>query len=146
MKTSRTRARTAALLAALLPALAACGESFPPGPPDELDRGVLATFQVVEDTFRVWATHPEAVRQLIALRDGRSRANIPIGRLRQGPGKGQFNAPWSWHHPPDSVGMAEVAIEVCDGRPSFVEENVADWIGELYCPWSAELLALQDLR
>jgi hypothetical protein len=44
--------------------------------------------------------------------------------------------------------MAEFAIEVCDGRPSYVEENVDEFVGTVgrYCPWQARLVELRDYR
>jgi hypothetical protein len=42
--------------------------------------------------------------------------------------------------------MAEVAIEVCDGLPSYVEENVDEFVDRVgrYCPWAAQLVELRD--
>lgn len=42
--------------------------------------------------------------------------------------------------------MVEAAIEVCDGTPSFVEDEVdyfVDTVGR-YCPWSARLIEVQN--
>ena len=44
--------------------------------------------------------------------------------------------------------MAEVAVEVCDATPSYVEANqdyFVDVVGS-YCPWSAQLVGLVDYR
>ena len=127
--------------------LAACGDSLPT-PPDELDGGVLATFEVQSERFNVWTDRPEAIQQLEALAEGESEASIPNGVLRRGPGPGDYNEPWSWHMDPDAVSMAETTVEVCDGKPSFVESEVDYFVDEVgrYCPWSAELVGLQDLR
>lgn len=142
--TSRLRSVAAAALAL---AVVACGDG-PTEVPDELDSGMLATFRVQSETFRVWTTRVETMQQLEALEAGESAASIPNGELRRGPGRGEFNAPWSWHMDPNAVTMAESTIEVCDGRPSFVESNLDTWIEDIgrYCPWSAELVRLQDLR
>lgn len=134
-------------LTLFLSALAACGESLPT-PPEELDGGVLATFEVQSERFHVWTDRRETIRQLEALEAGDSRATIPNGELRRGPGPGEYNAPWSWHMDPDGVEMAEATAEVCDGTPSFVESEVDYFVDDVgrYCPWSAELVGLQDLR
>ena len=44
--------------------------------------------------------------------------------------------------------MAEATIEVCSGLPSFVEENLAEWLSSVgqYCPWGARLVTLDDFR
>lgn len=143
------RVRPLPLLAAglLAAGLAACGESLPT-PPEELDGGVLATFEVQSERFHVWTRDPGTIQRLEALEEGESRASIPNGALRRGPGPGELNAPWAWHMAPDSVEMTEVAAEVCDGKPSFVESEVDYFVDEVgrYCPWSAELVGLQDVR
>lgn len=65
------------------------------------------------------------------------RSSFPIGRLVRG--DGGFNAPWSWHLDPSEVRLTEVAIEVCDGTPSYVEAHISDF--PTYCPWSARVTA-----
>lgn len=131
----------------LLGALAACGDGVS-GPGDELSGGVLATFDVEGEVFRVWVTNAGTIAQLFDLGDGQSAANIPIGPLLAGPGRGDHNVPWSWHLDPAETTMAEVTIELCSGLPSFVEADLDAWLNDVgsYCPWSAELVGLQDFR
>jgi hypothetical protein len=123
----------------------ACG-----GDDDEtgLSGGVLATFEVTGQQFKVWVTNADAIEQILALRDGTSMANIPNGALREGPGEGNHNRPWNWHLDPEEIAMAEITIEICDGQPSYVEEHLAEFIETVgsYCPWSAELVEVEDLR
>jgi hypothetical protein len=127
--------------------LAACGDDAT-DPRDELRGGVLATFDVADEQFRLWVTNPSTIQQLLALREGSSQATIPIGPVRLGSGVQGHNAPWTWHLDPAETSMAEVTIELCDGRPSFVEQNLDEWIETVgvYCPWGAELAALEDSR
>jgi len=110
--------------------------------------GVLATFEVHGEVFRVWVTNSEAIDQLFALRQGQSTGTIPIGRVLHGPGRAAHNAPWRWHLDPDEFGLAEFTIELCDARPSFVQENVNYFVKTVrtYCPWGAVLFDLQDFR
>jgi hypothetical protein len=49
-------------------------------------------------------------------------ATIPSGRLVRGPVF--YNEPWSWHIDPEDIFMAEVTIELYDGIPSQVEDNL----------------------
>ena len=51
---------------------------------------------------------------------------------------GGFNGPWTWHLDPDQTQMVEAAIEVCDGKPSYVEAHKSDF--PTYCPWSARIV------
>ncbi|MEO3993764.1 MAG: hypothetical protein QN229_05640 [Desulfurococcaceae archaeon TW002] len=39
-------------------------------------------------------------------------------------GDGGFNKSWGWHLDPDTVEVADVTIELCDGMPSFVESEL----------------------
>ncbi|MBC7896348.1 MAG: hypothetical protein H7066_13110 [Cytophagaceae bacterium] len=57
-------------------------------------------------------------------------------------GNGGFNAPWPWHMTLQSVETADVAIELCDGRPSMVSADLAYWIGTVrqFCPWGAKVV------
>ncbi|MEZ5318076.1 MAG: hypothetical protein R2752_11800 [Vicinamibacterales bacterium] len=125
----------------------ACGSS-PTSPTFGLSGGVLATFAVDQVRFRVFVTDPTAIDQLLALRQGTSRASIPNGRILRGPGAGGHNAPYSWHLDDRDIELAETAIELCDGSPRYVESHVADYVDTVgrYCPWGAALVTLVDLR
>jgi hypothetical protein len=90
---------------------------------------------VAGETFVMRVEDAETIRLARENRAGRN-ALFPIGPLRRG--DGGFNAPWSWHLDPAEVRMAEVAIEVCDGRPSYVESHLGDY--PMYCPWGARVV------
>jgi hypothetical protein len=131
--------------------LAACGGSgaaSPTAPTDALKGGVLATFEVTGERFKVWVTNPDTIQQLLGLQAGTSSASIPNGRILRGPGETNHNAPYSWHLDPQDIEMAEMTMELCDGAPSYVEEQVDEFVETVqrYCPWSAQLVELQDLR
>jgi hypothetical protein len=115
---------------------------------DPFRSGVLATFDVVGEQFRVWVTNPTTIEQLFALQAGTSTASIPTGVIHTGAGTGDHNAPWNWHLDPEQIEMAEITIEVCDARPSYVEANLTDFIETVgqYCPWMAKLVGLEDHR
>lgn len=123
-------------------------DGSPTAPDEALRGGVVATFGVSGEQFRVWITNPETIDQVMALRRGASQVSIPNGVLRTGPGQGNHNRPYTWHLDPEEIAMAEVTIELCDGRPSFIEANRDRFIQEVgrYCPWSAQLLQVRDFR
>ena len=56
------------------------------------------------------------------------------------------NLTWSWHFIPDQWQLAEMSIELCDGRPSDVEADLTYWLGTVgqFCPWSARVLEEVD--
>ncbi|HET8645264.1 MAG TPA: hypothetical protein VFO85_07230, partial [Vicinamibacteria bacterium] len=79
--------------------------------------------EVGSETFILRSTHPATIAQLREAAAGR-RAGFPLGPLRAG--NGGFNAPWTWHLDPEETRLTEVAIEVCDGAPSYVEQHQGD--------------------
>jgi hypothetical protein len=113
-----------------------------------LEGGLLATFEVSGETFELFTTNPQTIADILALDAGTSDASIPNGALRRGAGPSDYNAPWGWHMDPEDVSMAEVTIELCDGRPSMVDEDLDYWIDTVgrFCPWSAQLIGVEDLR
>jgi hypothetical protein len=116
-------------------------------PSEQLDEGVLATFDVAGEVFQVWVTNPQTVQQILDLAAGESTANIPNGVILRGSGAADYNLPWSWHLDPQQIEMAEVTTEVCDGRPSYVEEHLDEFVDTVgrYCPWSARLVSVEVL-
>ena len=123
------------LIAAALLALAgsACGDS-PTSPSDT----VVVTFGVVSETFRVQLVDERQIELARAAQAG-GTARIPNGRIVAGRG---VNSGWSWHL--EDVELTEVAIELCDGRPSDVERQGSQFGGGRFCPWNARVLAIQD--
>ncbi len=111
-----------------------------------LKGGILATFEASGERFQAWVIDPKAMWDLSQLQRGESTANIPNGRILRGPGLAGHNAPYSWHLDPEDVSMADMTIEVCDAEPSYVEENVGEFVDNLgrYCPWDAKLVGLKN--
>ena len=124
-----------------------CG-SKSPSAPTPLAGGVLATFAVSGEQFKVWITNPIAIGRVLALRRGEAPAGFPSGRLLRGSGRAEHNAPYSWHLDADDIEIVDLAIELCDGRPSYVEANLAEYADRIsrYCPWGARLVDLADYR
>ena len=62
--------------------------------------------------------------------------NGPIER-----GTKDYNPNWSWHFSVNEWDLVEISAEVCDGRPSFVEEELDYWVDNVgrYCPWSSRV-------
>ena len=98
----------------------------------------VATFQVVDETYKIELTTPELQQHARDLLAGEDVASIPNGVVvRDDPG---VNAPWSWHIDPASLEFADNTIEVCDGLPSYVEDGTVT--SDRYCPWSAEIVSI----
>lgn len=85
----------------------------------------------------------------VVLEKARAQLQLPVSQrdlFINGPiarGNGGHNVDWSWHFVPDEWDLVEAAIEVCDGRPQLVEDDLDYWIDEVgqYCPWSSYVAA-----
>ena len=64
----------------------------------------------------------------------------------RGPGRAAHNVPYGWHLDPQDVSLADFTMEVCDARPSYVEEKIGEFVGNVgrYCPWNARLVELRN--
>jgi hypothetical protein len=122
------------LLLVLLP-LAGCADRSLTGN-DDLPRFVI---EVSGEEFRVEVTDPEEVARFKARLVSGLRGPIS-GELL--PGDGGFNHPWAWHLDPTTVHVADLSIELCDGRPSFIEDDIAYWFDSVgrFCPWGAKVV------
>jgi hypothetical protein len=137
MKSAARRVRpwlaAVVMTAPLTLAATACDDDSPTSPTDS----AIVTFRVSDETFKVRLTTKEQVDAAIAAKNG-GRANIPGGRLVAGT---EVNTGWSWHL--EDVGFAEASIELCDGRPSYVEQQGVSFGGGRFCPWSARIVSIQ---
>ncbi|CAN5369025.1 hypothetical protein BH09ACT4_BH09ACT4_18330 [soil metagenome] len=123
---------TTAVVASMLAVVALSG-CVPQGP-----KNPVATFPVVDETYKIELVTPELVAHAQALLDGEDVAAIPNGKVvRDNPG---VNAPWSWHIDPATLEFAAITIEVCDGLPSYVEDGTVT--SDQYCPWSAKIISI----
>ena len=120
-----------AALAAL--SLAACNDDS-----TEPANGPVFVIEAAGQEFKVLigsSTVAAQARQLIG-----SNQSINInGEIARG--NGGFNTGYSWHLKPNTVEFADMTIEVCDGEPSFVEENVDYFVDTVkrYCPWGIKV-------
>jgi hypothetical protein len=101
---------------------------------------VVVTFRVADaEEYRVLLTEPEDIAVAERLLAGEEAPRIPNGMIVRD-GDGGVNTGYNWHIDPESLEFAEVTTEVCDGRPSYVEDGTLT--GEWFCPWSAEVVAI----
>ena len=80
--------------------------------------GVVVTFAVTDEQYRIELTDPadiEIARRLLA---GQEAPAIPNGLVVRG--DPSVNVGYTWHIDPASVEFADVTTEVCDGKPSDV--------------------------
>lgn len=111
----------------------------PSGSPGESPAGVVVTFDVEGEQFKILITRADLIAHAQALLAGGTEGTIPSGLIVRGePG---VNAPYSWHIDPDSLEFADMTMEICDGLPSHVEDGTLE--GDRYCPWGATVVDVQ---
>ncbi|KPK15203.1 MAG: hypothetical protein AMJ62_10110 [Myxococcales bacterium SG8_38] len=101
---------------------------------------VRYAIEVIDEEFVVEVVTLAQVERMEA-RLASGKKGVVSGELAAG--DDGYNQPWSWHLVPATVHTADVAIEVCDGRPSMVEDNLEYWLGTVkqFCPWQASVAA-----
>lgn len=127
-------------LALVLAALGGCSDT----PADPNDQAALFRVQACSNqTFTVRITDSRTIARAQEL-IGRSQQPILSGELARG--DGGFNTSWSWHLKPGTVEFADFTIEVCDGCPRMVEQDLNYWIDTVgrFCPWSSRVVARID--
>jgi len=100
---------------------------------------VIVTFDVSGEQYRILVVDPANVAIAQELLAGQDEPSIPNGLIVRG--DPSVNAGWSWHIDPQSLEFADMTTEVCDGKPSFVENGTLT--GDRYCPWSARVVAIE---
>ena len=126
------------IAAVLLIAATACDDDGT-GPEDTAE----FVIEVEGEEFRIRVTD-EATIEDLEERRASGNEGVILGALVEG--DGGYNAPWSWHLDPATIQVADAAIEVCDGRPSMVENDLDYWIDTVgtFCPWSAQVVSVSS--
>jgi hypothetical protein len=102
---------------------------------------VIATFRTAGDEeFRILLTDRASIRMAKRLLAGEEEGLFPNGLIVRD-GDGGVNDGYSWHIDPESVEFAQFSTEVCDGRPSYVEDG--SHASERFCPWSAVVVEIE---
>ena len=119
--------------------LVGCGGRAPSGQPTSTPTGVVITLRVADaEEYRIRLTDADDIAIAQKLLAGEAAPGIPNGLVVRG--EPDVNVGYSWHIDPDSVEFADTATEVCDGRPSDVEQRAIT--SDRYCPWSAKVVAV----
>ena len=113
------------------PSPSAAQSSFPAG-------SVIVTFDVKGEQYRILVVDPDNIAIAHRLLSGQDAPSIPNGLIVRG--DPSVNTGWSWHIDPQSLEFADATTEVCDGKPSFVEDGTLS--GDRFCPWSATVIAI----
>lgn len=107
--------------------------------PDNASEAVFLIEACEDQQFRVLIRDADVIAEAEAL-IGAEQQRIVNGELRRG--DGGFNAPYDWHLDPATVAFADATIEVCDGCPERIEDDLDYWIEtvERFCPWTTRVV------
>jgi hypothetical protein len=123
--------------------LVGCADIAPSGQPAPTPGGIVVTMRVADaEEYRIRLSDPDDIDIAQKLLAGESAPRIPNGRVVRG--EPDVNVGYSWHIDPASVEFTDAATEVCDGRPSDVEQRVIT--SDRYCPWSAQVVAIAPVQ
>src|SRR3712207_3361494 len=95
-----------------------------PSPVPSAPTGVIVTFDVEGEEYRILLTDPDDIAVAEDLLAGEEAPSIPNGLIVRG--DAGVNEGWSWSIDPDSVEFADMTIEVCDGLPSHIEDGTLE--------------------
>lgn len=95
-------------------------------------------------TFLAWTTDSTVIQQVeaqLSLQQSERSQHIN-GKILRLPQNCNLNQQWSWYFAPNEWALADISIEVCDGNPQFVEENLDEFVDNVgrFCPWSSVVL------
>lgn len=129
----RRTGKGAWLAAAVVVVFPACDDATGP------EGGALFKVEVSGEHFAVLVETEAQIQEMEDRLDSGERGVIN-GQIQAG--DGGFNGPWGWHMVPSSVHTADMAIELCDGRPSLVEDDLDYWLQTVkrFCPWGAKVV------
>jgi hypothetical protein len=115
--------------------------SATPAAPSEPATGMIITIRTSGDEeYRVLLTDPGDIATAEELAAGERDPLIPVGTVVR-TDDGGVNTGYGWHIDPASFEWAEITMELCDGRPSYVEDGTLS--GDIFCPWSAEVVSVE---
>ncbi|MFW5926093.1 MAG: hypothetical protein ACOCV4_07985 [Myxococcota bacterium] len=123
----------------------AAGDAGDGAPCAERTGGALVQFRICDEPIALWITDGDFIDEAIE-NAGEDPGRVPVfGEVVAGT---DCDPQWSWHVQPDDALWADATIELCDGCPSYLEDNLDDWIDQVgnYCPWAAEVETVDDRR
>jgi hypothetical protein len=100
----------------------------------------------VGETFFFWSTNDAFIDEAIAKANGLSPQQIPVFNNLTA---GSFcSSPNTFQVDPEDMHFADMAMEICDGRASYIDENLDEWLQQVdrRCPWDGQIANVWDYR
>jgi hypothetical protein len=113
--------------------------------------GAFITFQMdsspsaAAEQFTVWSVNGSFIDSANAALNTGDRRTPMFDKVLAG---GDCDPAYHWHVDPAAMSFTDFATEVCDGRPSYLEANLSQWITAPgnYCPWGVTVVNVDDRR
>ena len=135
-------------------ALTACKKEEPQIPICELtptveERVFEFLHTTTGETFLAWTSDANTIQQVeaqLALPQDQRGQHIN-GVILRLPEDCNINQKWSWYFEPSSWVLSDISIELCDGNPQYLEENLEEYVSNVgrYCPWGSIVLRAVEL-
>ncbi|MBB5081716.1 BP74-related protein [Nonomuraea endophytica] len=100
----------------------------------------VATINTGGETFRVRLVESNDVDAAYRNMSGVGNRQHINGKILPGT---DVNTGWSWHLDPGDLEFVDVSMELCDGKPSDVENGTLS--GDRFCPWGTQVVDIQPL-
>lgn len=109
----------------------------------DLTGGALITIEVEGESFTDFFTDAAFITEAKSLKASGQTKNPVFEEVFAG--KGCDNQ-WKFNVDAEDVHWADMTIELCDGRPSYVSGNLEDWMDQVgsWCPWGAKVTNVED--
>ena len=107
-------------------------------------QGAEITITITGETFTFWSEDDAFIDEAIDHRDNDTTRVAFFDRVIEG---ADCDDQWGFHVD-DEMEWADLAIELCDGRPSDVDADLDYWIGSVvsWCPWGPDVTTVDDRR
>lgn len=121
-----------------------CATPNPSGFCSDRVGGALITFNIAGETMTAWFTNTSFIDEALALETS-GAMRTAMFQLVDGR---DCDAQWSWHVDPLNAKFSDLAMELCDGLPSFVEKDKDYWLHNVgsFCPWHTQVARVDDRR
>lgn len=112
--------------------------------PDSMDRVFEFQHTTSGAVYRAWTSDPNVIETVESelAKPLESRTKHINGDIARTPSGCDVNPGWDWYFIGNSWALADISVEVCDGNPEYVEENLDYFVDNLgqFCPWSSRVL------
>jgi hypothetical protein len=129
------------ILVTLMFLVASCGSGSGGVPPPPTERKFLFGIRLDstgEQDFIAVTSNPQVASKVaMELEKPISERVLMINGAIDRGNNGNMN--WSWHFKANDWDLVATSIELCDGLPSFVEQDIHYWVDvvQRFCPWAS---------